>query len=140
MRHVFDNLAADLIRDGHAVQLPETLRATLDQRVNEVPWMGPHVAWQDIAGTTRFDWGQETDSATADFVRTLSIGCFSELCGFYGTSYPVFAFDADWLFDNLELAAIGTHQYFLFGCNGGRPDLSTFAELETASAIWGWVA
>lgn len=72
-------------------------RATLDQRVNEVPWIGTHVAWHEIAGTTRFDWGQETDAATADFVRTLTIGCCTKLCAFYGTSYPVFAFDASWL-------------------------------------------
>jgi hypothetical protein len=140
MDHVFDNYAADLIRDGHATQLPDVLRATLDQRVNEFSWMGKHVAWHEIADTTRFDWGQSTDATTANFVRTLSIGRFPELCAFYGTSHPVFVFDAAWLFDNLDLAAIGTHQYFLFGCNGGDPDLSTFAELETASTIWGWAA
>jgi hypothetical protein len=140
MDHVFDNYAADLIRDGHATQLPDTLRAALDQRVNELPWIGTHIAWHEIADTTRFDWGQATDAATANFVRTLSIGSRSELCAFYGTSHPVFAFDAAWLFDNLDLAAIGTHQYFLFGCNGGDPDLSTFAEIETASTIWGWTA
>ena len=102
--------------------------------------MGTHVAWHEIAGTTRFDWGKETDAATADFVRTLSIGRYSKLCAFYGTSYPVFAFDATWLLDNLDLAAINTHQYFLFGCDSGNPVLSTFAELETASTIWGWIA
>ena len=123
MNHVFNNYAADLIRDGHAVQLPDSLRAILDQRVNEVPWMGPHVAWHDIAGTTSFYWGQETDPATADFVRSLSIGRFTQLCAFYGTSHPVLAFYATWLFDNLDLAAVGAHQYFLFGCTNGDPDL-----------------
>jgi hypothetical protein len=135
---VFANYAAELIRDGHAVELDDSLREILDVRVNEVPWMGPHVAWHEIADTVRFDWGQQSDAATADFVRTLSIGCCSQLCAFYGTAYPVLSFSADWLFDNLDLAAVGKHQYFLFGHANGEVDLATFAELETASTLWGW--
>ncbi|MGZ0164805.1 MAG: hypothetical protein ACKVII_12860 [Planctomycetales bacterium] len=135
---VFANHAAELIRDGHAIKLDDALREILDVRVNEVPWMGPHVAWHEIPGTVRFDWGQESDAATAEFVRALSIGHHSQLCAFYGTAYPVLSFDADWLFNNLDLAAANTQQYFLFGHDNGEVALTTFAELETGSTIWGW--
>jgi len=140
MMSVFEHYAADLIRNGFATRLGGTVSAALGQRVNELPWTGTHVAWHKTPGTVRFDWGQQSDTATADFVRTLSIGHFNQLCAFYGTSYPVFSFEADWLFDNLDLAAVGTHQYFLFGHINGDIDLSTFAEFETASTVWGWRA
>lgn len=138
MMSVFANYAVELIRDGNATQLRDELRVILNQRVNAVPWMGTHVAWNELPNALRFDWGQQSDTATADFVRTLSIGHFSQLCAFHGTSYPVLSFNADWLFDNLDLAAVNTHQYFLFGHNNGEVDLTAFAELETASTIWGW--
>lgn len=134
----FADYAEPLIYDGIAVQLDSDLRALLDKRVNEMPWAGAHVAWHIIPNTVRFNWGHESDSATADFVRSLSIGQSAQLCAFYGTAYPVLLFDAGWLFDNLDVAAINTQQYFLFGFENGVVNTECFAEIETGSTIWGW--
>ncbi len=112
----------------------------MDRRVNEFPWIGSHIAWDEITDSIRFDWGQSSDADAASCLKSLSIGGFKMLCAFYGTSEHSLIFETSWIANNLDLAAVNTQQYFLFGYNNASVVLDTFAELSPGRTIWGWKA
>lgn len=129
---------ASLVESGVASILPQSTLQEMDRRLHEFPWMGNHIAWHKIEYMDCFEWGARSDEDAEAFLRSLTIGRFTQIAAFYGCRHPALLFQRDWLFRNIDVAAANSQQYFLFGIRNLQIELGTFAELETGCTIWGW--
>ena len=126
-----------LVASGVARRLsPDDCRSLEAVLSSELPWTGCHLSWHSLAGSTSFEWGQKSEAEAGSFLRELALYRCPDVTLLYSRTEGL-RVTSFWLAGHLIEASCNAQQFFGIGGSATEPDLSTVAEFETASVIWG---
>jgi hypothetical protein len=134
------DFANGLVSAGTASWIePSRCRELADLLTERMPWMGYHVAWHTVEGSVTIDWGQLSDEAVNAAMRDLAALQGNEVYVLYSGRLGL-AFPRQWFLQHPDVAGCNAQQYFAFRSLVLAEALSSVAEFEAGSHIWGMLA